>query len=122
LRMQGALGPLQSEAVVGTLTIAMEPMKDGAGTRLSFSYVVGGYMRYKVTDIGPAADKMLGDQFERLIKPLGKVVAETAKGDKAEEWSIDPDKLEVEKTAPDGAASKVGKPEKVEPDAAKGDE
>lgn len=92
LRMTGALGPLQSEAMQGTLTVAMEPLKDGAGTRISLSYVVGGYMRYKVADISPAVDAMLTDQFQRLIKPMGKVVAgEAAKPD---EWKIDPEKLE----------------------------
>ena len=45
LRMQGALGPLQSEAVIGTLTVAIAPIKEGTGTTVSFSYVVGGYMR-----------------------------------------------------------------------------
>jgi hypothetical protein len=95
LRMTGALGPLQSEAMQGTLTVAMEPLKDGAGTRLSLSYVVGGYMRYKVTDIAPSVDAMLGDQFQRLIKPMGKVVA--AEAAKPDEWKIDPEKLEAKK-------------------------
>lgn len=117
LRMQGALGPLQSEAMLGTLTVAMEPLKDGAGTRLSMSYVVGGYMRYKVADIGPAVDAVLAEQFQRLIAPLGKVVAPDAKEKGDEIWSLDPKKLE---TKPKGAAAdpkpKVGKPEKVEPD------
>lgn len=70
LRMQGALGPLQSEAVIGTLTIAMEPAKDGADTKVSFSYVVGGYMRYKVADIAPAVDKVLAEQFRNLLSPF----------------------------------------------------
>jgi len=70
LRMQGALGPLQSEAVIGTLTIAMEPTKDGAHTKLSFSYVVGGYMRYKVPEIAPAVDKVLAEQFLSLLSPF----------------------------------------------------
>jgi hypothetical protein len=30
LRMQGALGPMQSEAMLGTLTVAIEPLKNGA--------------------------------------------------------------------------------------------
>ena len=91
LRMTGALGPLQSEAMQGTLTVAMEPLKDGAGTKLSLSYVVGGYMRYKVSEIAPAVDAMLGDQFQRLIKPMGKVAAGAATPD---EWKLDPEKLE----------------------------
>jgi len=121
LRMSGALGPLQSEAMQGTLTIAMEPLKGGAGTKISLSYVVGGYMRYKVADIGPAVDAMLGDQFQRLIKPLGKVVAGEAKPD---DWKIDPEKLEEAKPGekakavddksavkPDVEKPKIGKPE-----------
>jgi hypothetical protein len=101
LRMQGALGPLQSEAVLGTLTVAMEPLKDGAGTKLSFAYVVGGYMRYKVAEIAPAVDKVLAEQFKRLTEPLGKVAAGDAKADAKsdEEWSIDPSTLEADNSA-----------------------
>lgn len=110
LRMTGALGPLQSEAMQGTLTVAMEPLKDGAGTKISLSYVVGGYMRYKVADIAPAVDAMLGDQFQRMIKPMGKVVAGEAKPD---DWKIDPEKLEEAKPAvkADAEKPKAGKPE-----------
>jgi hypothetical protein len=110
LRMSGALGPLQSEAMQGTLTVAMEPLKDGAGTKISMSYVVGGYMRYKVADIAPAVDAMLGDQFQRMIKPMGKVVAGEAKTD---DWKIDPEKLEEAKPAvkADAEKPKLGKPE-----------
>ena len=141
LRMQGALGPLQSEAILGTLTVAMEPLKDGAGTRLSFSYVAGGYTRFPITKVAPAVDAVLAEQFASLIKPLGKVVVAT--DSKLEEWSLEPDKLEAKKAVPkaapekpDAAATtpvkpavpkpveekpKAGKPEKVEPDKAKDD-
>ena len=81
LRMQGALGPLQSEAVLGTLTVAMEPSKDGKGTKLSFSYVVGGHMRYKVADIAPAVDKVLGEQFKSLIAPFASTTTEATNVD-----------------------------------------
>lgn len=124
LRMQGALGPLQSEAVIGTLTIAMEPLKDGAGTRLSFSYVVGaGYMRYKISEIAPAVDKVLGEQFARLIQPLGKVVMPEGKAAPAKdgEWSLDPATLEeqpADKTKPPADAAKPATP-KPAGDAAK---
>ena len=113
LRMSGALGPLQSEAMQGTLTVAMEPLKEGAGTRISLSYVVGGYMRYKIADIAPAVDAMLGDQFQRMIKPMGKVVAGEAKPD---EWKIDPEKLEEAQPAvrADGEKPKAGTPEAKE--------
>jgi hypothetical protein len=95
LRMQGALGPLQSEAVLGTLTVAMQPVlaKNGGKplTKLSFSYVVGGYMRYKVSEIAPAVDKVIGEQFASLIKPFaqsGKIA------DKASNWSLDLEGIE----------------------------
>jgi len=81
LRMQGALGPLQSEAVIGTLTVAMEPDKDSVGTRVSFSYVVGGYMRYKVSEIAPAVDKVLGEQFKNMLLPFDPVTTEAPKVD-----------------------------------------
>lgn len=122
LRMRGGLGPLQSEAVTGTLTIAMEPLKAGAGTRISFSYVVGGYMRFKTADIGPAADAMLRDQFDRLVKPLGKV----AGNDSASVPAPAADKKDAEKPDLEAAVAaiepepKVGKPEKVEVDGAEG--
>lgn len=69
LRMSGALGPLQSEAVVGTMNIAMEAYE--GGTKISLSYVVGGYMRMKAADIAPAVDAVTGEQLLRL-----KAVAE----------------------------------------------
>ena len=90
LRMQGALGPLQSEAILGTLTVAMEPLKDGKGTKLSFSYVVGGHMRYKVADIAPAVDKVLGEQFKSLIAPF---VSTTTDATNVDGFSLDVEQL-----------------------------
>jgi hypothetical protein len=81
LRMQGALGPLQSEAVIGTLTVAMEPAKQDGATRVSFSYVVGGYMRYKVAEIAPAVDKVLGEQFKNMLLPFTPAAVEAPKAD-----------------------------------------
>jgi hypothetical protein len=81
LRMQGALGPLQSEAVIGTLTVAMEPAKQDGSTRISFSYVVGGYMRYKVAEIAPAVDKVLGEQFKNMLLPFAPTADEPSKVD-----------------------------------------
>ena len=90
LRMQGALGPLQSEAVLGTLTVAIEPLVDGKGSKLSFSYVVGGHMRYKVADIAPAVDKVLSEQFKSLILPFASKVVEAKTADG---FSLDVEKL-----------------------------
>lgn len=102
LRMQGALGPLQSEAVLGTLTVAIEPLKAGIGTKLSFSYVVGGYMRYKTADIAPAVDKVLGEQFKSLITPL---VPKKGGEPKADGFLLDVGKLEDPATANEASSS-----------------
>ena len=106
LRMQGALGPLQSEAVIGTLTVAMEPTKEGQGTKLSFSYVVGGYMRYKVAEIAPAVDKVLGEQFKSLVSPFAPTASTEAKADG---FSLDIDKIEEPKA--DATESKAAEPD-----------
>lgn len=65
LRMVGALGPLQGEALTGTLTITLKANPDG-GTHMVWSYVVGGFMRMKVADIAPIVDKVLAEQASRL--------------------------------------------------------
>jgi hypothetical protein len=101
LRMQGALGPLQSEAVIGTLTVAMEPAKDSQATKVSFSYVVGGYMRYKVSEIAPAVDKVLGEQFKNMLQPFSPAGGEEAKVDG---FSLDTETLENPKTEAEGEA------------------
>ncbi|GAA0467944.1 SRPBCC family protein [Parasphingorhabdus litoris] len=64
LRMSGALGPLQGEAVTGTLTIGLLP--DGDKTGVSFVYKVGGYMEFPVDQIAPAVDGVIGEQLNRL--------------------------------------------------------
>jgi hypothetical protein len=68
LRMVGGLGPLQGEALHGTLTITLKSI-DG-GTRIEWEYVVGGYMRMDSEQIAPAVDKMLGEQLSRLVAVL----------------------------------------------------
>ena len=91
LRMQGALGPLQSEAMLGTLTVAIAPAKSGTATTVSFSYVAGGYMRYKPDDIANKVDTVIGEQFNRMIKPF--VDSAAAVDTKTSEWSLDVDKV-----------------------------
>ena len=66
LRLSGALGPLQSEAVTGTLTITLAEAEDAKGTRIIFTYVVGGYMRFPVTTIAPLVDRVMATQIVRL--------------------------------------------------------
>ncbi|MCW5646848.1 MAG: SRPBCC family protein [Sphingopyxis sp.] len=69
LRLSGAFGPLQGEAVTGTLTIQIKETPTGSALR--FDYVVGGYMRFKVADIAPAVDAVIGEQLAGLAAALG---------------------------------------------------
>lgn len=66
LRMSGALGPLQGEAVTGILTIELKSHELEAKSLVSFTYKVGGYMELPVNEIAPAVDGMIGEQLERL--------------------------------------------------------
>jgi uncharacterized protein YndB with AHSA1/START domain len=76
LRMSGALGPLQGEALNGTLTIELK--KTEAGTRIEMEYVVGGYMRMKTEEIAPAVDTVLGQQLTSLAKLFETAPADAA--------------------------------------------
>lgn len=72
LRLSGGLGPLQSEAVNGTLTITLKS-GEGGTTRILWEYVVGGYMRYKIAEIAPVVDKVMAEQLGRLAAKVGAV-------------------------------------------------
>jgi hypothetical protein len=76
LRMQGALGPLQSEAVIGTLTVAIAARPDKPGSKISFTYVVSGHSRFPADRIAAAVDKVLAEQFANLVKPFAKLGGE----------------------------------------------
>ncbi len=69
LRMSGALGPMQGEAVKGVLTITFKQAPKG--TQIVWEYVVGGYMRFKPELISKAVDGMMGEQLSLLAKSLG---------------------------------------------------
>lgn len=64
LRLSGALGPLQTEAVTGTLDFAITPAP--GGVRVTMSYVVGGYLRAGPARIAPAVDRVLAAQLAGL--------------------------------------------------------
>jgi uncharacterized protein YndB with AHSA1/START domain len=72
LRMSGGLGPLQSEAVTGVLTMTLAP--EGEMTKISWDYVVGGYMRMSMTELAPLVDQVVGEQLLRLAARLGRQV------------------------------------------------
>lgn len=69
LRMRGALGPLQSEALTGTLTVTLKPV--AGGTQIGWAYVVGGHARFDLAAIAPDVDQVLGEQLGRLADLLG---------------------------------------------------
>lgn len=74
LRLAGGLGPLQSEAVDGVLTITLKPVPEG--TRILWEYVVGGYMRQKPEALAPLVDQVLAEQLSRLAARLTPASAE----------------------------------------------
>lgn len=80
LRMVGALGPLQAEAVTGTLTFKFDAEGEKA-TRITMTYVVGGYVRAGADTLAPKVDEVLALQLLNL-----KTFAETApvKAEKAQ--------------------------------------
>lgn len=83
LRLSGAFGPLQGEALTGTLTIQIKETPTGSALR--FDYVVGGYMRFKTADIAPAVDKVIGEQLVELANALGGALPPTRDEKAAEE-------------------------------------
>ncbi len=68
LRLQGALGPLQAEAAMGTLTWALKAVP--GGTEVTQSYVVGGYVRSGAEQMAPLVDMVLAEQMARYQSHL----------------------------------------------------
>jgi uncharacterized protein YndB with AHSA1/START domain len=70
LRMSGALGPLQGEGLVATLTVRLEAER--GATKLAWSYKVGGYTDLPWAQIAPAVDGVVSEQFGRLAAVVEK--------------------------------------------------
>ena len=87
MRLSGAFGPLQGEAVAGTLTIQIKEMPTGSAIR--FDYVVGGYMRFKIADIAPTVDAVIGEQLAGLANALGGALAVERGNDRDDEAKPD---------------------------------
>lgn len=64
LRVQGGLGPLQAEGVIGTLTWALKAVP--GGTEVTQNYVVGGHIRSGVRGFAAPVDQVLGEQLSGL--------------------------------------------------------
>jgi hypothetical protein len=73
IRLSGALGPLQTEAVVGTLVWSFKAVEGGTElTELTQNYLVSGTIRAGMQTFAPPVDMVLSQQFERLTTRLGK--------------------------------------------------
>ena len=64
LRMVGGLGPLQAEAVTGTMTWAFE--EEGGKTRLTLPYRVAGSIDGDLGSLAEPVDQVLDGQLQRL--------------------------------------------------------
>ena len=64
LRLSAALGPLQSEGVVGTLDFTIE--SKGKGVQVIMTYIVGGYLRSGPAAMAPIVDQVLNEQLQGL--------------------------------------------------------
>lgn len=70
LRMVGGLGPLQSMAVTGTMTLPLS--KSGNGTRVEVTYTVGGYRPGGLGSLAVLVDRVLLEQMIRLKNNIEK--------------------------------------------------
>jgi hypothetical protein len=64
LRMTGALGPMQSMAVIGTLSVELSA-PDG-GTKLVATYTAAGYFKGGMNVLAAPTDAVITEQFTRL--------------------------------------------------------
>lgn len=79
LRLSGALGPLQEFGVSGSITWQIDAA--GGGSRITFTYNVGGFADRPLADWAPLVDEVLGGQVARLGRYLTAGNPEEAKPD-----------------------------------------
>jgi hypothetical protein len=77
MRLSGALGPMQADALTGTLTMQLKPA-EGGGTEILWEYVVGGLSRAPFDAMSTSVDQVLGEQLQRLSEKLGGKPADAA--------------------------------------------
>lgn len=70
LRLHGALGPLQASGVTGSLTWAFKAVP--GGTEITQTYVVGGYVPGGADKLAPPVDRVMSEQFGRLVARLNR--------------------------------------------------
>ncbi|MDH7453925.1 SRPBCC domain-containing protein [Luteimonas composti] len=73
LRMSGGLGPLQGMGLDGILEFRLEPADsgDGAATRITLHYRVGGYSPDDIGQFAPVVDRVQAAQLGGLLAHLG---------------------------------------------------
>ena len=64
LVLSGALGPLQSLAATGSMTIQLSP--GDAGTKMDVTYAVAGYLTAGMNSWAAPVDSVITEQFTRL--------------------------------------------------------
>ncbi len=74
LRMVGVLGPLQEEALNGTMTIRLTKRDDV--TVITTTYKVSGHFEGGLDKVAPVVDKVLQEQFNRLVALIEKAATE----------------------------------------------
>jgi uncharacterized protein YndB with AHSA1/START domain len=77
LVFSGGLGPLQSIAATGSMTIHLAPA--GAGTKLAVEYAVTGYLPAGMNTWAAPVDSVLSQQFTRLKSFVESGKAENGK-------------------------------------------
>ncbi len=73
LRLSGVLGPLQEEALTGTMTITLT--KKDSSTVITTTYKVAGHMDAGLDKIAPLVDKVLTEQITRLAAVIDSEAA-----------------------------------------------
>lgn len=66
LRIKGALGPLQEFGINGAMTWQIESA--AGGSKITFTYNVGGFADRPLADWAPIVDEVLGGQLQRLAR------------------------------------------------------
>ena len=69
LRLAGALGPLQTEGLAGTLTVDLRSGE--GGTQIIWSYVIGGQSRFDLGEMADVVDQVQGEFLGGLVARLG---------------------------------------------------
>ena len=77
LRLNGALGPLQEFGVDGSMTWQIDPA--AGGSRITFTYNVGGYADRPLSEWATIVDEVLGGQVQRLARFVMSGSPEAAK-------------------------------------------